>query len=271
MDSDEPQHLHVAWGWAHGLLQYRDVFDNHTPLFHMLCGPLVALVGDRADLLIWMRLAMLPVFALALAAVYWIGRAVFSVRVGLWAAVWIAVLRPFFVTSVEFRADDLWMAVWLLAVAVLVRPPLTVRRSLAVGLLLGAALAASLKTGLMMPCLLLSAAIAALIAVKGGGRRGMAAIVTRSALAGAVGMAIVPGLIVVYFAARSALAAFQYGVLRHNSIVTLSQPLDHWPLLVGAGAVVLIGCWALSGRERLPGLLPVASFLSCWPVSRSVR
>ena len=26
-DSDEPQHLHVAWGWTRGLVQYRDLFD----------------------------------------------------------------------------------------------------------------------------------------------------------------------------------------------------------------------------------------------------
>ena len=32
-DSDEPQHLHVVWAWANGLLPYRDVFDNHAPLF----------------------------------------------------------------------------------------------------------------------------------------------------------------------------------------------------------------------------------------------
>ncbi|HEV8434125.1 MAG TPA: hypothetical protein VGR95_11980, partial [Thermoanaerobaculia bacterium] len=30
-DSDEPQHLHVAWGWTQGLVQYRDYFDNHAP------------------------------------------------------------------------------------------------------------------------------------------------------------------------------------------------------------------------------------------------
>ena len=40
-DSDEPQHLHVAWGWTAGLLQYRDVFDNHAPLFHMAMAPLL--------------------------------------------------------------------------------------------------------------------------------------------------------------------------------------------------------------------------------------
>ena len=29
IDSDEPQHLHVVWGWTQGLLPYRDFFDNH--------------------------------------------------------------------------------------------------------------------------------------------------------------------------------------------------------------------------------------------------
>ena len=33
-DSDEQQHLHVTWGWTAGLMQYRDLFDNHAPLFH---------------------------------------------------------------------------------------------------------------------------------------------------------------------------------------------------------------------------------------------
>src|SRR2546426_7209281 len=40
INSDEPQHLHVVWGWANGLLQYRDLFDNHSPFFQMLCAPL---------------------------------------------------------------------------------------------------------------------------------------------------------------------------------------------------------------------------------------
>src|SRR5437588_7535642 len=52
LDSDEPQHLHVVWGWANGLLQYRDLFDNHSPLFQMLCAPLFKLFGERADIII---------------------------------------------------------------------------------------------------------------------------------------------------------------------------------------------------------------------------
>ena len=31
VNTDEPQHLHVAWSVAQGLLPYRDVFDNHSP------------------------------------------------------------------------------------------------------------------------------------------------------------------------------------------------------------------------------------------------
>ncbi|MEI9898034.1 MAG: hypothetical protein WDN28_30300 [Chthoniobacter sp.] len=38
-DSDEPQHLHVVWAWTKGLLPYRDVFDNHAPLFQICARP----------------------------------------------------------------------------------------------------------------------------------------------------------------------------------------------------------------------------------------
>ena len=58
VDSDEPQHLHVVWGWAHGLLQYRDIFDNHSPLFQMLCAPLFGALGEHTWIVVAMRLAM---------------------------------------------------------------------------------------------------------------------------------------------------------------------------------------------------------------------
>jgi hypothetical protein len=57
-DSDEAQHLHVAWAYGHGFLPYRDVFDNHTPLFHLAMAPLVALVGERAEIHFIARFAM---------------------------------------------------------------------------------------------------------------------------------------------------------------------------------------------------------------------
>src|SRR5882724_3994814 len=74
VDTDEPQHLHVAWAWAHGLVQYRDVFDNHMPLFHLLTAPLVRALGERADIVPVMRLAMLPGYALVLWCTYRLGR-----------------------------------------------------------------------------------------------------------------------------------------------------------------------------------------------------
>ena len=57
---DEPQHLHVVWGWARGFVQYRDLADNHMPLFHILCAPIYNLIGDCGTILYWMRIAVQP-------------------------------------------------------------------------------------------------------------------------------------------------------------------------------------------------------------------
>ena len=42
--------LHVVWAWATGRLPYRDVFDNHSPLFGFVFSPLFRLVGERNDI-----------------------------------------------------------------------------------------------------------------------------------------------------------------------------------------------------------------------------
>jgi hypothetical protein len=77
VDSDEPQHLHVVWAWTQGLLPYRDVFDNHSPLFQALYAPLFHLLGVRADILLPMRAGELPIFALTLFCVWKIADAFF--------------------------------------------------------------------------------------------------------------------------------------------------------------------------------------------------
>src|SRR5438045_6834015 len=81
-DSDAPQHLHVAWAWTAGLLQYRDVFDNHAPLFHILTAPILKLVGERANVLLYMRAPMLLLFAVIIAVTYVLGRRLYSRRIG---------------------------------------------------------------------------------------------------------------------------------------------------------------------------------------------
>ena len=50
----------------------------------------------------------------------------------------------------EFRTDDLWTVLWLLALAVAVRGQLTWKRGLGVGFLLGTAVGVSLKTTLLL-------------------------------------------------------------------------------------------------------------------------
>ena len=84
-DSDEPQHLHVIWGWARGFVQYRDLFDNHMPLFHITLAPIFGLLGERATILHEMRFILLPMYFVAAWCTYTIGTALFSRRVGAWA------------------------------------------------------------------------------------------------------------------------------------------------------------------------------------------
>ncbi len=43
-ESDELQHLHVIYSWIKGFVQYRDVFDNHTPLFHITMAGIIQLL-----------------------------------------------------------------------------------------------------------------------------------------------------------------------------------------------------------------------------------
>src|SRR5262249_38375004 len=87
IDSDETGHLHVAWGWTRGLIQYRDLFDNHMPLFHLLSAPLVAMIGETPNILYWMRIAVLPFGVIACWAVYQLGKSLFDRRTGAWAAI----------------------------------------------------------------------------------------------------------------------------------------------------------------------------------------
>src|SRR5262249_38433169 len=107
-NSDEPQHLHVVWAWTHGLVQYRDVFDNHMPLFQLLCAPILGLLGEHAADLYWMRLLMVPLYFLSLWCVYRIGTIAFSRRVGLWAALLASGMGAYHFCSTEFRTDNVW-------------------------------------------------------------------------------------------------------------------------------------------------------------------
>jgi len=121
IDSDEPQHLHVAWAWTRGLVQYRDVFDNHLPLLHILFAPLMAIVPESSAVFLLARFAIAP-FAIGAAwLLYVAARPLFGAQVAGTAALLFSVMPPWLPKSVEFRNDTLWIFFWLAAMTLVTR------------------------------------------------------------------------------------------------------------------------------------------------------
>ncbi len=216
IDSDEPQHLHVVWGWTRGLLPYRDVFDNHSPLFQALYAPLFQLFGVRADILLPMRAAELPLFALTIYAVWRIAGALYSARTALWTAVLTAVLPWFYLSAIEFRPDQLWALLWLLLLMVLTTGRVTPRRVWLAGLLCGAAFSVSMKTTLLLMALAPALAGALLVRRAAGGLALRWAHLWRCAAVGLTGVPIIPGIVVLFFYLKGAAREMYYCVIRHN-------------------------------------------------------
>lgn len=240
VNSDEPQHLHVAWGWTQGLLPYRDVFDNHTPLFNLLMSPWMAMAGERPDIVVVMRLSMIPFVLIALGATWIVARRLFSPRVGLWAVALAAVNPEFMRASVEYRTDQLWMAAWLSALAVMVSGRLTRGRAGASGLLLGVAVSTSMKTSLLLASMAVAVVAIGVLLAREGKRVPARALAARGTIA-LLGMALLPGAFALYFAAHGAWTQLIYGVVWHNLVSGLgmwrSAPLR--PLLLVALAPAL--------------------------------
>ena len=231
IDSDEPQHLHVVWGWTQGLLPYRDVFDNHSPLFQALYAPLFHLLGVRADILLPMRAAELPLFALTLFCVWKIACAFYSPRIALWTTVLAGFVPPFYLNSIEFRPDQLWTLVWMLILLVLTTGPLTVRRMGLAGLLCGLSFSVSMKTTLFLAAFVQASVGALIVHWVAGGFLVRWSRVLRCAAAWLAGVVIIPGLVVLYFYHRGALEDMHYCIVTHNVLPGASARL------FGSGAI----------------------------------
>ncbi len=226
-DSDEPQHLHVVWGWTRGLVQYRDLFDNHMPLFQMLCAPLLGLMGEHARDLYWMRGLMLPLYFVSLWATYRIGEKIFSRRVGIWSAVLLAGYSNYHLCTTEFRTDDLWAALWLLGLLFLVSGPFEIRRALVSGLIFGLCFGVSMKTTLMFLTIVTATVMAA--SVMGWSKLGLHRREIAKSVAAFLGaMVIVPAIIFAFFAAKGIWPQMRYCVFEHNFVAhrtSLRTPL----------------------------------------------
>jgi hypothetical protein len=217
IDLDEPQHLHMVWAWAHGFLPYRDVFDNHGPIFHLLFSPILRALGERPDIIVPMRLAVIPLWALSLACVYRLGKVLYSPRVGAWAVLIAAFYPEFFFTSTEFRTDVLWMLLWFAALAVAIGGEFVPKRAFVVGLLLGSAFGVTVKTGLMLGAVGLAATSVVTWKWWRGQKPEWSSIFKLSAAALA-GLVIVPSALVLFFASQGGLKAFVYCNVTHNLV-----------------------------------------------------
>lgn len=266
-NSDETQHLHVVWGWVNGLLQYRDVFDNHTPLFQLLSAPLFALFGERADIVELMRAAMIPLFILSLWCVYKIGRQLFSTRIGLWAAVLASFFPRWAIKMGEYRTDVFWTTLWLVTLVILVSGRLTPKRLFCAGLVLGATFAVSMKSTLLLITLL-----AAGILTWAATRRWSTAPARplREVLSGGflalLGLLLIPSAIVGYYAAKGALGSLYYCVIAHNtlpgtsSLPYIAKHVFSWQSLSIFPGLALASMALPQSRWKIP-YLPARLFL----------
>ena len=224
-DSDEPQHTHVIWAWARGFVQYRDVFDNHMPLFQIIFAPVFGLIGDRATILYWMRFLLFPMYLVGAWGTYRIGEILFSRRVGVWAVILAGLFSKYHFTSFEFRTDNLWAPLWLLCVLTLISGSPTVSRALKSGLLLGLCFSVTMKSALLLVGLLVSASIALfLVGRKELGQSWLHLV--RCAGAFLFTTFLLPGIIAAAFALGGAWRNFYYCNFTHNILPHLSSKND---------------------------------------------
>jgi hypothetical protein len=298
-DSDEPQHLHVAWGWTQGLVQYRDYFDNHAPLFHIVTSWILKPLGERDDILLYMRAPMLPLYAVVLWATYVIARRFWTRRVAIGSTVLLSFFPPFFLKSIEYRTDNLWNAISVVALVVLTGGPMTLARLFALGVTLGIGFCVSLKTVLLVISFAFAAVALPLVIREESGRL-RAGPYTAKALVFIAGFVIPPALIAAYFVHLGAWPNLVYCVFKFNELVAAthsnvsllrflyplelilllryarhfarrhtfdgpSRPRFYLGMLFGMYTITLGGFWILiSPRDVLPMMPLLAIFVVAW-------
>lgn len=161
-DIDESQNLHLSYGWLEGKIPYRDRFDNHAPLLSMVSAPLAALAGETPHIVVFARLAQLPIAAAILGLIFLIARRVAGPEEARWTVLLCLIFADWSLKMIEFRPDVLWTFFWFLSLWLLVReiPCPRPRVFFIVGLCLGLALCTSIKTTFLAPALGLGCLVA---------------------------------------------------------------------------------------------------------------
>jgi len=229
-NTDEPQHLHVAWEWSRGLIAYRDFYDNHLPLFHMLVAPWIAAVDETPHILLYARLLMIPVVLGVLALTWLLAARLYDSTVAWWATLAASISVPLLPTMVEFRNDTLWIALLLATILLILR-----ERSFTAGIVLGIALMVSIKTAPFAVAL----AIAFLVTRYGSLVRLMRLI---------AGSVVVPAIVLAFFAFHGAAdELFRWSVFANGTM-----PVDPGRRLAAILAALSIAVPAIWLAVRLP-------------------
>jgi Dolichyl-phosphate-mannose-protein mannosyltransferase len=179
-----------------------------------------------------MRAAMLPLFAVVLFCTYLVVARMYSRRIALWSVVLLSLFPPFFLKSLEYRTDNLWNTLWIVALLLVISGPPTVRRWFLAGLVLGCALAVSLKT-ILLVVTLAGAGIITRFVIRDRTRFALPAV------AAACGFVIVPAVVAGYFIAIGAWPNLVYCVFTFNALLEKIRPetwLERslWPFAVAA-------------------------------------
>lgn len=278
MDSDEPQHAHVVWAWSQGLVPYRDVFDNHAPLFDLIFAPLMRRIGETPDVIAWLRLAMVPISTLAIATAGWLARALWGPRAALACVVLTATFPPYFLAAGEFRTDGLWALCWLATLLVAVSGRWSGKRAWIVGLMIGVCMSISMKSmlllaGLVVAWLLLQASYLPLDRTPWKKSLPGAALMLCGAL-------LVPALLVAIVHARGGLSAMAYDVWTHNLLPDVGRVRGAYVRVMAMAAVFALLFAGLCrhraavstplGRRRalvvLSAIAYVLLLLGIWPL-----
>jgi hypothetical protein len=117
-----------------------------VPLFHWLAAPFFLVLGERPDVMFWLRLLMIPLAIVCSLLTGWCAAALYGIRAGWWSALLAAAFPTYFIYIGQFRADVLWTVFCLACFAIYLLWPTTSWKAFVLGLCAGAALTASLKT-----------------------------------------------------------------------------------------------------------------------------
>ncbi|WP_162232260.1 ArnT family glycosyltransferase [Methylogaea oryzae] len=212
INSDETQHLHISWAWHNGLTAYKDLFDNHTPLFHILYAPIYGLFGETPDIVFLMRLSTIPLYLAAIYLTYAIAKELFDKRIGLYAAALTAIYPRFFLIMAEFRADDLWLVLWLTSCLLYVKNRDKIETNYIFGFVVGAMFCVSMKSILLIACLVGASSASYVLGYRTENNHK-----ARDIVAFVSGLATLPVVLLSYLASHDALGHFINQAILHNA------------------------------------------------------